>query len=75
MIEIEAGEPTLSTYLLQKRVCERLDSEFEWSEIGRLIQSLHFLSHQRLVDRFPLGIGRVHYADKEGEGEREGTSM
>ena len=47
-------------YLLQKRISERLDAEFERAKIWRLIKPLHFFGHECLMDRFTLGICRVN---------------
>ena len=51
---------TLRSYLFQEGVGESLNPELEGSEVGRLIQALHLLRHERLMDRLTLGIRSIH---------------
>ena len=46
--------------LIQECVGKRLDAELERHEVWRLVQALHLLGHERLMDRLALGIGRLH---------------
>ena len=48
------------TYLFQERICEGLYPELEWSEIRRLVEALHLLSHERLMDELALRVLSVH---------------
>ena len=36
-----------------------MDAELEGTEVGGLVQALHLLSHERLMDRLALGIGSI----------------
>lgn len=54
----------LGNELLAESSGESLDAELERSIVGALIQLLHFLGHQRLVNRFALGVGGVHWEDE-----------
>ena len=47
-------------YLFQEGVGEGLYPELEGSEVGRLVQALHLLGHERLMNRLALGISGIH---------------
>lgn len=49
-----------TTHLFQESISKRLYAELERPKVGQLVQSRHFLGHQRLVDRFALAIRRFH---------------
>lgn len=50
----------MRSYLFQEGVGEGLYTEFERTEVGRLVQALHLLGHERLVNWLALGIGGIH---------------
>ena len=54
------GRGEAGSHLFQEGVGERLDAELEGAEVGGLVQALHLLGHERLVDRLALGVRGVH---------------
>lgn len=52
------------TNLFQESGGERLDAELERSEVGRLVQALHFLGHKRLVNLIALSVLRIHWVEQ-----------
>ena len=48
------------TYLFQERIREGLYPELEWTEIRRLVEALHLLSHERLVYGLAFRVGGVN---------------
>ena len=47
--------------LFKKGVRERLDAELEWTEVRRLVEALHLLGHEGLVDGLTLRIRGIDY--------------
>ena len=58
----------MRSYLFQEGVGEGLYSELEGPEVGRLIQTLHLLRHERLMDWLTLGIGSIHCGAQSARG-------
>ena len=54
------AQPT-SYQLFIEAVGERLYAKLERPELAALVQALHLLGHERLMDQFAFGISRIHY--------------
>lgn len=53
--------------LLAECGSEGLDAELEGAEVGALVELLHLLGHERLVDRLALRVGSVDCEEEKSQ--------